>query len=592
MLGIIQQEVIDTMNEITIGFEIGTGKKVSMEPNHLVISGKTRAGKSKLMEALIDRSDLRFLILDAKWPRDYDRFGSDIPLYIEEMMDPVKLKSLVSGERVSLADLDRLVEDSESWDDIVRLAQEREASKKTHPVVKDRLRVISILFGKLIDEMEQFEFSEGIELPNKVNVMDMSRLSLELQQIVVSSTIRYIQRNLSNVVVVIDEAHRFIPQRSSSACSSDVVDFVREGAALSNLLWLSDQTITGVSKEALKQVETWILGRQREINEAKKTIDQIPQRKSLGLRPEDIQTLRTGEFLVVSENWAKKTYAWPIWIDDEKARKVALGEIKIKDIKKLEPVDDDEDMWKERYNTLKQEYNRLKKQSEELKSSDIDLDEQIAKERKEISDVIEEYKTSLKKCNEQVESLEKTIETQNSTIESQKKHEKEILKQLKAFNDLKESLDLLVSGNNINEDAIVEKVVKRIGPSGRTYTVEPLKALKLDWQKRAVNTAKKKIDELDPEQREVLKFLVSSLNYQNKADIMRGIYGIDYKQDKAKYERLAKNIDELAETGLLYLSGGRFKADIQGFLRNLVGSEVAADSNLIKHVIEYLRKKT
>jgi hypothetical protein len=398
------------MSDIHIGYEImepylneegetvvDPTSKVSLDVSHIFISGTTGTGKSKTMRAIIERSNQKFLILDAKRPRDYEGFGSDIPLFIRQQMKALNLKDLIeSTERISIKKefpmLSRLIRKSTDWQSLLELAREIQNNPKTRDFYKDILETLIVLFEELVAEYSKYTFSESIKLPNKYNVMNISELSPQLQQIVVSSTVNYVHENMKNVIIVIDEAHRFIPQTDASGCMRDIVKLIREGRANGCFLWVADQTVTGVSKQVLKQMQFWVLGRQGELNEAQRTVKQIPRAKSLGITVDMIQTLDVGEFLIVTPKWAKKTYIWPLWITEDIAQMVAMRQMDVEEVSKLEPIGDDEDL---KYKAELENERKLRKETE--------------KHAAELTGIVQHQTKELDKMTKRIKDLEERI---------------------------------------------------------------------------------------------------------------------------------------------------------------------------------------
>jgi len=421
-----QDEIGDhIMNEIILGFEIRPkdlekekewiAKPVTIEPNHTFICGTTGTGKSKAMQRLIQEAEGTVLIIDAKRNRDYAGMNADIPLYIKQQMEPIVIKdSIETTERFTIKQqfgtLLDTVADSESWDDMLEVI-EREMKTVRSGYIKNNLKILRYFIKRLVKEHEKFQWSDGLELNDGINVLNISKMSIQMQQLVVGSAINYIQDNLTNITVIIDEAHRFVPQGQTSGCSRDIVTFIREGRASSNWLWLADQTMTGISKDLLKQMQYWILGRQSELNEAERTVKQIPRAKSLGVNTEAIQTLGLGEFLVVSYEWAKITYIWPIWITEEIAMDVALGKRTAKSVARLEnksPGDDDM-AWKGKYTDLSKEHEQLKRDKRE---SDKKQKQIITGLEKKIADI----EARMVKLDEKTKSKKKDSKDTSASI--------------------------------------------------------------------------------------------------------------------------------------------------------------------------------
>ena len=374
---------------ILVGYEVGTGKPVNIDVTHTVISGITRSGKSETVKALVSRSkDHRFLIFDSKKPRDYIDIGSDIPIFIEEKTDPLTLKRLLESQshltlKFEFPELLKVCKKAETYQEILSTVNESLKSK-IHPIRKDKLLVLQHLLGKLVKELEKTPISDTLELNNRVNVMNLSNASLELQQLAVHSTMKYLLQNEENLIVIMDEASRFIPQTGSNASKETVIRYVREGGAKNLWLWVIDQTVTGVSKNCLKQAWLWILGKQREINEAKRTLQQIPFK--IGLDEKAIMRLKVGEFIVCSEDGAKLTYVQPRWLSPEVARNVALGSVSPKDVMDAYEKSREEkhgEAFKERYLKLKKDFDKMSEKLNELSNVVVKLEEENEKLKKE-----------------------------------------------------------------------------------------------------------------------------------------------------------------------------------------------------------------
>lgn len=243
---------------IRIGFEKGTAEAVNVNITHTVVAGITRSGKSETVKALISRAeDSRFLIFDVKRPRDYGGVGTEIPIFVEEKTDPLMLKRLLESQshlalKFEFPELIKVCKKEDTFEGILNAVNEGLQSK-VHPIVENKLLVLQHLLSKLVDELERTPISDELELKDRINVMDLNGVSLELQQLAVHSTLKRILERESNLIVVLDEAHRFIPQSGSNASKETVTTFIKEGGAKGLWLWLVDQTITGIDKQVLKQ---------------------------------------------------------------------------------------------------------------------------------------------------------------------------------------------------------------------------------------------------------------------------------------------------------------------------------------------------
>jgi hypothetical protein len=222
------------------------------------------------------------------------------------------------------------------------------------------------LFEKLITyleivvpELERWTFSDRLELSEGVNVMDLSGMRLETQHLVIASTIDYAFQNLDHVVVIVPEAWETLPQFKMTPVKWVAQQFIRKGAAIGNYLWLDSQDIGGIDKTPLRQCDNWLMGRMKEAHEVERILKQLLGMK---VRAEEIQTLPLGHFYAVIGNEVKKVYVLPVGVPEAVGRDVALGKRSPESVRDefLKPRMEDEDLvWKERYEQLKAEVPKL-----------------------------------------------------------------------------------------------------------------------------------------------------------------------------------------------------------------------------------------
>ena len=148
----------------------------------------------------------------------------------------------------------------------------------------------------------------------------------------------------------------------------------REGAGLSNYIWIDSQDIAGVEKELLRAAAVWLMGVQREANEVQRSLSSIPK----GIkRPTaaDIVRLGLGEFYACWGEHVHKVYVQPAWLDSATAQKIARGMLNVQGIERPTPEDDMSD-WKQIYEeersrreTLEGELQKLRAQLAQLNSN-------------------------------------------------------------------------------------------------------------------------------------------------------------------------------------------------------------------------------
>lgn len=330
---------------IHLGFERETGDDVEIPVMHTLTTGITRHGKSETMQAMAERAvsaGYTVLLFDVKTKRDYADVGQEIPIYLEEATDPTTLKGLLetSAEMSLSFQYSELIKVYEPGDDYQAVLDRMETVKNdpdTHPVEEDKLRVLHHLLSDLVRELDGIAISDDLEVEPGINVMNLSDVDGPIQQLAIASTVEAVLEDHEDVILGVDEAHNFIPQKGQPPANQPLVKAIREGAASNVWLYLSDQTITGVDKDPLKQVGVWLLGKQREKNEAQRVLDQIPGRSEF--TSEDVMTLSKGNFIVALDDATPLAYVQPVWMAEDEARAIATGEATMDDIQEPDTED-------------------------------------------------------------------------------------------------------------------------------------------------------------------------------------------------------------------------------------------------------------
>lgn len=373
---------------IELGYRTDDGEPFEIPVKHTVLTGITRHGKSETMKAMADRVEelgYTVLIFDVKpQRRDYDDIGHDVPVYLEQAADPRTLRRLLEnvGEMsmsYQFAELVKLYEEGDGYADILERIDEW-LEEGRHPVQEDKLYQIQYLLRELVEDLDRVEITESLELEDGINVMDLSGVERSVQQLAVSSTAKEVLDHREDVIVCIDEASRFIPQNGNPPANKQLVRMIKEGAAKGVWLWIADQTVTGVDKDPLKQVDVWIFGRQREQNEVDRVRDQVGKSN---YSDADVKEMAKGHFIVDLETEAPMVYVRPVWMDDETARGIARGDQEIED----EP--EPEDM--------------------------TDIEDELAEKQSEINDLesqLQDAQATIEEQRGQIEKLERLLEAE------------------------------------------------------------------------------------------------------------------------------------------------------------------------------------
>ncbi len=373
--------VSNTAKKILLGFEIGTGKPVSIPLHHVVAVGMTQlSGKTTTLEALIHRSGLKALAFKTKrGERGFEGARLHSP-YFRERSDWQYVQGLLEATlrermRFERSWIIRACKGAKNLREVQRnveqlLEKARGLSESVYTNLKAYLEIV-------LPEIENQYFTGELQLTQGVNVMDLTELRDEVQSLVIASSIDAIYENEKDVVVIVPESWKFCPEGRGNPVKHSAERMIRQGASIGDYLWFDSQDLAGVDKALLKQVDDWILGRQREINEVEHTLAQLPTPKKQRPKTEEIMQLQIGHFFVCYENQVKRVYVQPIWLSEENAKAVAMGERSVTEFSKPLAVREDDSMLQE---DLKEAKATIAKMQADMKKRD----DQIETLRKEL----------------------------------------------------------------------------------------------------------------------------------------------------------------------------------------------------------------
>lgn len=320
------------MKTIPLGFEVGTGAPLAVPLNHTVITGQTQmAGKTTALEALISRSGLRALTFITKRGEGSFRDAQRVDPYFREQADWQFVASILEasrGEKLKFerAWIIRASKGARTLADVQRNV--RKAMETAKGMSADVYLTLDAYLDAVVPQIARVQWATKIALAAGVNAMDLTALNVEMQHLVIKSCLDWVLNHEENTVVVVPEAWKFIPQGRGTPVKLAAESYIRQAAGLGNYLWLDSQDIAGVEKIILKSVWVWILGVQRESNEIKRTLAQIPANVKKP-KPEQIATLELGQFFSCWGTHSIKTYVQPAWMDEPEAKLIALGKASV-----------------------------------------------------------------------------------------------------------------------------------------------------------------------------------------------------------------------------------------------------------------------
>lgn len=311
-------------SSVLLGYELGTGKPVSIPVRHMAVTGITQeSGKTTTLEALIGRSRLRAVTFVTKRGEQAFSEYTRIPAYFREHCDwkfvssvlEAFLEEKVKAERPYIM---RACEGAQSLRDVQQNI--REARKQSSGVREETIHyVLSQYLDELVPEIEALATSTELKLAPGINVIDLSEYSTHLQSLVVSSVMEWIAERETDVITLIPEAWEFIPRAHGSPCKTAAIRLARKGACAGNFVWLDSQDLASVDIEVRKMISVYLLGVQREKNEVERTIAHIPEGNRRPTKAQVMQ-LERGWFYASFGREMHCCYVQPAWLDGDPDR--------------------------------------------------------------------------------------------------------------------------------------------------------------------------------------------------------------------------------------------------------------------------------
>jgi hypothetical protein len=416
------------MSNIPLGFELGTGKLVNIPLRHTAVTGQTQeSGKTTTLEAMITRSGLRAVCFITKKGEGSFTTGRSIMPYFKESADwqfvesileatmregmkfnrswiiklcgayhgkdgmapqglaeklqtgcdyPQAMKAVAPDHAAKHSTLDtpkgafklrdfgwpkpKTLEDV-ALNVEIAILKARGLSEGVYTELREYLRIV-------VPQIKSLPKTDSVDLKPGVNVMWLDEYSMEMQALIIRSVLEWITDNETRTVTVIPEAAMLLPQQRSSPVLLAAEKLVRQGAANNNWIWLDSQDIAGVNKVMLRQCGVWILGRQREIHEAERTLDHLPggvHKPKL----DEVMKLGKGQFFVAYGDDIRKTYVWPVWLTADEASVVAYTQSAAPAAPaKSARNNREDDMWRERAQKAEERVCKLEAEIERMKA--------------------------------------------------------------------------------------------------------------------------------------------------------------------------------------------------------------------------------
>lgn len=489
---------------IKLGYKIGTDKKVEIKPSHLIVTGLTQeAGKTTTLEALIKRSKKRAIVFRTKIGEKSFLQGTKIPPYFKDRSDWQFVQGLVeatikeklrSFERAKIIQICKQT-GGNSLLEFKKRVDER-IEEKISGFEKDILTNLQAYLEIVLPKLQSISFSNELNLVDGLNIIDLERFSrdTEVQSLIIRSVTEEVLHNFKDVILVIPEAWKFLPQGRGNPCKLIVEEFIRQGATNNNFIWIDSQDMSNVDKIPLKQISTWIMGYQSERNEVKHTIDQIPLPKKSKPTSDDIMSLGKGVFYLATRESTIKVYVQPEWLNDEIAKKVSLGEIKVEEL-------DAPEILTPFKIAIKQE-TRIQEQPI------IDFSETTKRFNKELNEIRKDFFDKLQEMQEQFGKIYSDIFEIQNKPKQELEEDTIVSKVLQKLPSIPNNT-LIPDKYSFDEETVVKKVLARVPKStgNIVYEVAPLEKIKKDFLEESKNKVLSDIGSLGDDAKRLLKYL-------------------------------------------------------------------------------------
>jgi hypothetical protein len=318
-------------DRIHLGFEIGSGDAVEIPLRNLAVTGQTQeSGKTTTLEALVGRGNFSALTFVTKRGEGAFGGGRRVQPYFRDRADWQFVTSIIDA---TLQEKNKFLR---PW--IMKICRTTTTLADVQMEIRKALRTakglnegvytqLDAYLDLIVPEIRRTPLAESLDLAPGLNVMDLSASPTPMQMLFVQSAIDWVNDRETNTVVVIPEAWEFIPEGKGSPVKASATDLVRKGSGIGNRIWVDSQDMAGVDKTILRGCPVWLIGVQREANEIKRNLNNIPKGIAHPTAAQ-IATLERGQFYACWGQHTVKTYVQPIWMKADEAQEIARGGVR------------------------------------------------------------------------------------------------------------------------------------------------------------------------------------------------------------------------------------------------------------------------
>lgn len=509
---------------IHVGYAVGTGATVAIPLAHLAVTGQTQSsGKTTTLEALVARSARPAIAFVTKRGEGSFSVGRRVQPYFRDRADWVFVDRLLEAAlqeknkylRQWLIPICRTTKTLGEVHQRVRQAMEKATGKTLGAYVQ-----LDAYLELIVPEIARAQLADRLDVVGPgLNVMDVSAYARPMQMLFVQSAIDWVNEREHGVTVIVPEAWEFIPQGKGSPVKASAETLVRKGAGIGNLMWTDSQDMAGVDNIVLRGSTVWLIGVQREANEIKRALANIPAGVAKP-KAADVALLELGQFFVCYGRTCVRTYVQPAWMSADAARAIATGKASVPAVRP-------------RTFFLNEQH--------QIPATPVKEDPSMCQEHQRLA--------------VRVGELEKMVASRDSLIAEGKKIVEQQTQQLDGVLTLRNALRMLGVGNGgsagvapeIDIDDLAARVAARMPAGGQVVQVMPLEQLQRDFLVAAQDRLVAKVDALAPLEKASLKALIALGRRVPKAEVARALGRATAGESM---QNLSKAIDAVCALGL------------------------------------------
>jgi len=322
-------------------YRVGSGEPVDLPLHHMIVFGVTEfSGKTTFIESAVSASGYRGLTFRTKRGELGFEGATKIPIFFDDK-GLVTWRNLIGLMNVMFdAHIERIPGMEFAIQQICLEPSQAKTLKEIEERIVERMSSKKIssfkaeTFGRLLNylkevtpELDRIKYTDKLAIGDTgLYMMDLEGVSDAVKNLIIASTLRKVHTDLSNVVVVIPEAKKYIPRKAGTPTKWIIGLVLGEGRSVGNYVWVDTQNMKGVDTEPARNIDVRLFGRQPDAYEIKELLKALPMGEDAPSTKE-MMTLNVGEFYAKLKNEFVKVYARPVWLPGDLAVKIAKGEL-------------------------------------------------------------------------------------------------------------------------------------------------------------------------------------------------------------------------------------------------------------------------